>query len=69
MTVFGETCQAWTSLTPHFHEYMSLMGTNQGVGNHNYCRNFGNESTIWCYTTNPDAEWQYCNPLEEVEES
>ena len=29
----------------------------------NYCRNpFGEEDRLWCYTTNPDVEWDYCEP-------
>ncbi len=38
------------------HEYTS-------VGDHNYCRNVGGATTIWCYTTDPDTRWEYCDPL------
>lgn len=38
------------------------MGLEDGDGN--YCRNPDGESTIWCYTTNPDERWGLCLPLE-----
>jgi len=27
----------------------------------NYCRNPDGESAPWCYTTDPDVVWEYCN--------
>ena len=29
----------------------------------NYCRNPDGGDTIWCYTTNPDEKWDYCDPI------
>jgi hypothetical protein len=62
-TVSGDTCQKWTVQTPQ--EHQRLLDTFKGVGlnNHNYCRNPDNEETIWCYTTNPDVRWDYCDPM------
>jgi len=37
----------------------------------NYCRNpFNGESehTIWCYTTDPEKRWDFCDPIHEVPE-
>ena len=31
----------------------------------NYCRNPDGEDTIWCYTTDPNKEWEECEPLGE----
>ena len=28
----------------------------------NYCRNPTLSGTIWCYTTNEDARWEFCLP-------
>ena len=27
----------------------------------NYCRNPDNSDGVWCYTTDPNTEWEYCN--------
>ena len=30
--------------------------------NHNYCRNPDSEDGgVWCYTTDPDVKWEYCD--------
>ena len=35
----------------------------RGLGDHNYCRNPYSESGgIWCYTTNKNDVWDYCDP-------
>jgi len=56
-TVSGLTCQAWNVQRPHKHEFGRL-------GDHNYCRNPDGESGVWCYTTNPDKRWEYCDVRE-----
>lgn len=64
-TTTGKTCQKWTSQSPHAHSRTtsnpSYAGT--GLGGHNYCRNPDGENTIWCYTTDPDHRWEFCEPL------
>lgn len=68
-TVGGKTCQKWTEKSPHDHSYTPDNYPDFGLGDHNYCRNPSESSGgIWCYTTDPDTRWEYCNAEEEVEE-
>ena len=53
-TESGITCQAWDSQTPHAHLY-SYVSTS------NYCTNPDKGPKPWCYTTDPDVRWEYCN--------
>ncbi|XP_078621287.1 uncharacterized protein LOC144887761 [Branchiostoma floridae x Branchiostoma japonicum] len=59
-TETGKTCQRWDSQTPHKH---SLTQDDQrlfGLDN-NYCRNpNGDKKKVWCYTTDPNKEWEHC---------
>eukprot|EP01006_Ploeotia_vitrea_P033245 TRINITY_DN65365_c0_g1_i1.p1 TRINITY_DN65365_c0_g1~~TRINITY_DN65365_c0_g1_i1.p1 ORF type:complete len:434 (+),score=41.73 TRINITY_DN65365_c0_g1_i1:84-1385(+) len=52
----GKTCQRWDSQTPHSHSFDSLP--------ENYCRNPDEEDSIWCYTTDPEDRWDYCDPID-----
>merc|ERR1712096_214726 len=39
------------------------MGSNySNVGEHNYCRNPQTDlkTKVWCYTTDPEVEWEFC---------
>ena len=59
-TESGRMCQAWDSNTPHFHPLTSVYRSY--LEGHNYCRNpEGRGSRPWCYTTDPDKRWEYCN--------
>eukprot|EP00929_Paragymnodinium_shiwhaense_P118211 TRINITY_DN9006_c1_g1_i1.p1 TRINITY_DN9006_c1_g1~~TRINITY_DN9006_c1_g1_i1.p1 ORF type:complete len:2351 (+),score=420.17 TRINITY_DN9006_c1_g1_i1:492-7055(+) len=60
----GATCQAWTEQTPHTHIYTPAAYLDKGLYS-NYCRNPSETDavTIWCYTTDPALEWDYCDPL------
>uniref|UniRef100_A0A8W8MGF7 Metalloendopeptidase n=1 Tax=Magallana gigas TaxID=29159 RepID=A0A8W8MGF7_MAGGI len=51
----GDQCQRWDSQTPHKHSVSALSDQK------NYCRSADKEKWPWCYTTNPDKRWDYCN--------
>ncbi len=68
-TISGRTCQNWADDTPHFTYYQPSYLPEDGL-DANYCRNpntWGYDRA-WCYTTDPDVEWEYCDvpfcPLE-----
>ena len=55
VTTSGRTCQVWAASQPHEQSY------TEGRG-HNQCRNpSGKFGGVWCYTTDPDKEWEYCS--------
>ncbi|XP_030576884.1 plasminogen-like isoform X2 [Archocentrus centrarchus] len=60
VTVTGKTCQRWSAQTPHKHNQNPENYPCKGLDN-NYCRNPNNERMPWCYTTDPDTRWEYCN--------
>ena len=54
----GKTCQAWNTQKPHSHTETPLP--------HNYCRNpDGDSGGVWCYTTDPKTQWEYCSQIRE----
>ena len=57
VTSSGKSCQRWDSLTPHSQPY-----TDRNI-HHNYCRNPRRppDAKPWCYTTDPNTRWEYCN--------
>ena len=62
-TITGKTCQKWTSQSPHTHSNTPSNKPGKGLGAHNYCRNpDGSTNGIWCYTTDPNTRWEYCDP-------
>ena len=52
-TKSGHICQAWSSDSPHGHDWKGLEG--------NLCRNPDGEAGVWCYTSNPAVRWQLCD--------
>merc|ERR1719498_2373880 len=62
-TVSGRTCMRWTQDKP-WNAAAITPNTDNGLGNHNYCRNpDGSKERPWCFTldTNPDHETEECN--------
>jgi hypothetical protein len=60
----GNTCMNWNSNYPHMSAYNSFTNPDDGLDS-NFCRNPDGEETIWCYTTNPDVRWEFCNEVDE----
>ena len=55
VTTSGRTCQVWAAQQPHQTDFPD-------VGEHNHCRNpDGDPAGVWCHTTDPDKEWEYCD--------
>merc|ERR1719331_2105527 len=57
----GLTCQKWSEQYPHSHSFIVDWYPDAHLGDHNFCRNPDGDSTIWCYTTDPGARWNYCD--------
>ncbi|CAH1252246.1 PLG [Branchiostoma lanceolatum] len=59
-TATGKTCQRWDSQTPHQHDRTAANYPSGGL-EQNYCRNPDNWDGLWCYTTDPNHRWDYCD--------
>nr|XP_010975053.2 plasminogen [Camelus dromedarius] len=59
-TMSGLACQFWNSQSPHAHGYIPAKFPNKNL-KMNYCRNPDGEPRPWCFTTNPNKRWEYCN--------
>lgn len=63
-TYKGKTCQAWSAQSPHSHSNNKdeLFPEDASVAKaKNYCRDPDKEGKPWCYTTDPETRWQYCD--------
>ncbi|XP_048253224.1 uncharacterized protein LOC124142598 [Haliotis rufescens] len=62
MTVAGIPCQRWDSQSPHAHSHTNISNfpDDNLQDAANYCRNPDRKSGQWCFTNDPDVEWQYC---------
>ena len=56
----GLTCQNWTAFSPHNHTRTAENYPKADLRS-NYCRNPDKSGLAWCYTTDPDVRWDYCN--------
>ena len=61
-TKSNKTCQRWSEQAPH----QFILPSSQYpelAGDHNYCRNPGSRAPNgpWCFTTDPDIRWEYCD--------
>lgn len=59
-TEYGYECQRWDSQQPHSHSRTPERYPNSGL-TENYCRNPDGEPRAWCYTTDPNKRWQFCD--------
>ncbi|XP_007484920.1 plasminogen isoform X2 [Monodelphis domestica] len=60
VTKSGFTCQHWNTQTPHKHNRIPEKFPCKHL-DENYCRNPDGESAPWCYTTNSEQRWEYCD--------
>ncbi len=59
-TSSGRQCQRWASQTPHSHSRTYERYPTAGL-EENYCRNPDGEADSWCYTTDENKRWEYCD--------
>ncbi|XP_035669536.1 atrial natriuretic peptide-converting enzyme-like isoform X2 [Branchiostoma floridae] len=66
-TADGMECQRWDEQTPHEHQNTPEIKPDAGLEK-NYCRNPSPDGAQlfrpWCYTTDPQQRWAYCNVQE-----
>nr|XP_022315053.1 apolipoprotein(a)-like isoform X1 [Crassostrea virginica] len=62
ITTSGKTCQRWDSQSPHSHDYGNDLPLGASI-HENYCRSPDSEDAItpWCYTTDANVRWEYCD--------
>ncbi|XP_076813917.1 plasminogen-like isoform X2 [Clavelina lepadiformis] len=60
VTKNGKTCQKWNEQSPHTHVYDPSHVTGGGL-EENFCRNPDIDDRPWCYTTDPDQKWEFCD--------
>jgi hypothetical protein len=62
ITKSWRTCQSWASQSPHKHDKWTKFPEGSEEAAKNYCRNPDNSPDgPWCYTTDPNRRWNYCN--------
>ncbi|XP_052786352.1 uncharacterized protein LOC128221780 isoform X2 [Mya arenaria] len=63
VTASGRTCQSWSANEPHTHKYHGDDQFPDGSVNRavNYCRAPDEDDTLWCYTTDENKRWDFCN--------
>ena len=58
-TTNGLQCQYWASQYPHPHAYIHRL-EHEGDKCRNRVDGITGRYGPWCYTTDPDVPWQYC---------
>uniref|UniRef100_A0A665V264 Hepatocyte growth factor n=1 Tax=Echeneis naucrates TaxID=173247 RepID=A0A665V264_ECHNA len=59
-TESGMECQRWDLDEPHKHLYHPNRYPDKGLDD-NYCRNPDGRHRPWCFTTDPNTPWEYCD--------
>merc|ERR1719396_265533 len=59
-TASGLECQRWDTKDPHTHNRTPQNFPDSDLSE-NYCRNPDGEPATWCYTTDPNKRWDYCD--------
>ncbi|XP_066104612.1 plasminogen [Saccopteryx bilineata] len=59
-TTSGLECQSWDSQTPHAHGFIPSKFPSKNLRK-NYCRNPDGEPRPWCFTTDPNKRWEFCD--------
>ena len=61
VTEKGLKCQHWNATKPH-HHILSPTEYPELAGGHNFCRNpGGKKEKPWCFTTDVDFKFDYCD--------
>eukprot|EP00554_Chaetoceros_debilis_P000078 CAMPEP_0194095864 /NCGR_PEP_ID=MMETSP0149-20130528/57049_1 /TAXON_ID=122233 /ORGANISM="Chaetoceros debilis, Strain MM31A-1" /LENGTH=356 /DNA_ID=CAMNT_0038781825 /DNA_START=366 /DNA_END=1439 /DNA_ORIENTATION=- len=61
VTIGGKQCQRWDQQSPHAHSYPPETYPAAGLDGNNFCRNPSSGFRAWCYTTDPNVRWEYCD--------
>ena len=62
VTRSGLTCQSLAAQTPHQHSLADESAGESAEAAKNHCRNPDGGDSIWCYTTDPNMRFDYCDP-------
>lgn len=62
VTRSGLMCQSWAAQTPHQHSLADESAGESAEAAKNHCRNPDGGDSIWCYTTDPNMRFDYCDP-------
>jgi integrin beta 3 len=65
----GRTCMNPASQRPHRHKNTTKRWPSGGLEMGGFCRNPNNARTLWCYTTDRNKRWEYCDPIRTASDS
>ncbi|KAI8483084.1 hypothetical protein Bbelb_392400 [Branchiostoma belcheri] len=60
VTATGKTCQRWDNQTIYWSSHTPENYPSSGL-EQNYCRNPDGDKGVWCFTTDPNTLWDYCD--------